>query len=160
MRLRPRTAFGGFGLSLALALLAPGAVKADSAFGCTDLTGRHAYAAVEGAGGTFFRIDPDLRTFHPFSDETVADMARLSKALRSAGTTLVFAPLPGKALAMPGALPEAARDLGFDPDLAATVYLDDIRALREAGVPAVDVRGALRAGDSRGGDVSSHGFSA
>ena len=119
---------------------------AQSIYGCTDLEGRHAFASVEGDGGVFYRVDPDLRMFHPLSDETVDQLARLSEALASLGTTLVYVPLPTKSLAMPDQLPQKARDFGFDASVATTVYGDAIKRLREKGVAAADVRRALRAG--------------
>lgn len=131
--------------ALSAALLAAPAA-AESPFGCTDLAGGHHLASVEGAGGTFFRISPDLRLIHPFADETVALMATLSDTLAAQGTTLVYVPLPPKSLALPDALPPEARDLGFDATLAATLYDDILRRLDERGVRTVNARTALRAG--------------
>lgn len=131
-------------LAACLALAAPAA--AQSVYGCTDLSGRHAMPSVEGADGVFFRVDPDLMMFHPFAEETADDMAALSQALARRGTTLIYVPLPSKALAMPDHLPQAARDHGYDATLAATVYLDMIAELAGRGVIAVDARRALRTG--------------
>jgi alginate biosynthesis protein AlgX len=128
---------------LTLALVVPGLARAESAYGCTDLAGRHAQAAVEGSGGVFYRLDPDLMMAHPFTDETVSRLADLSAALAARGTRLIYVPLPTKALAMPGALPQAARDHGYDVDLATTVYADLLLRLEAAGVTAVDTRRAL-----------------
>lgn len=131
--------------ALAALLLAPLPALAQSALGCTGLDERHRMASVEGADGTFFAIDPDLHLFHPFSDETADALAALSRALASQGTTLVFVPLPTRSLAMPEALPPAARDLGYDATLGATLYEDALRRLDERGVLALDARRALRA---------------
>ncbi len=124
----------------------PGPAAAQSVHGCTDLDGQHRWASVEGAGGVFYRIDPDLMMVHPFSDDTVAALADLTRALAAQGTQLVYVPLPTKALAMPEGLPPEARDLGYDATLAATLYDDMILRLTAAGVTAVNARAALRGG--------------
>ena len=129
------------GLTVAATLPAAG----QSVYGCNDLAGRHSIPSVEGADGVFYRIDPDLRNFHPFSDEVIAQLADFSGALAALGTTLIYVPLPTKSLAMPDQLPQAAMDLGFDPDLATTVHDEILRRLRESGIHTVDVRAALRA---------------
>jgi len=119
-------------------------VSAQSTYGCTNLAGRHNLPSVEGVNGFFFPIDPDLRLFHSISEQSIAELAVLSDALKEAGTVLIYAPVPTRALAMPGRLPHIARDYGFKPDLAATVYDDTIRRLTRAGVHGVNVRRALR----------------
>ena len=132
--------------SLAAICAAP--VAAQSVYGCSDLEGRHSYASIEGDGGVFYRINPDLRMHHAFSDETVAQLAELSEALASLGTTLIYVPVPTKALAMPDQLTQRSRDFGFDPGLATTTYEDGLRRLREATVQTADIRRALRAAAS------------
>lgn len=132
-------------LAFLLSLAAAAPAAAQSAFGCSDLAGRHAMPAIEGTDGTFFRIDPDLFMFHPFSDQSVADVARLSAALASAGTTLIYVPLPPKSLVEPESLPSLATDLGFDPAIAITVFDDIIHRLVRADVLAVNLRVPLRA---------------
>lgn len=133
----------GLALALILGLLAAPAV-AQSVYGCTDLASRIAIPSVEGANGVFYRIDPDLQMFHAFADETVADLAELSQVLAASGTTLIYLPVPTKALAMPDQLPQAARDLGFDLPIATTVYDDILRRLADAGVLSANLRSALR----------------
>ena len=130
----------------AVALAISGAAQAQSTFGCQDLDGFHSLPSLEGAEGYFFRVEPELRNFFPMSDETVDDMARLSQELAQSGTTLVYLPIPPKALVMTGHLPPRAYDYGFDPQLAATVYDDMIKRLTEAGVIVADPRRALVAG--------------
>lgn len=132
-------------LLASLACLA-GPAAAQSLYGCTDLAGRHAFASVEGAEGVFYQVHPDLEMDHAISAESAEDLGRLSEALASLGTTLVYVPLPTKALAMPQHLPQAARDLGFDPVMAATVQAESLERLEARGVRAVDARRALRAG--------------
>ncbi|RVT85739.1 hypothetical protein DXV76_08300 [Rhodobacteraceae bacterium CCMM004] len=127
----------------ALAAWAAGPAAAQSVYGCADLAGQHHTPAIEGREGTFFRIAPDLHMHHPFSDPTILKLAELSQALALQGTTLVYMPVPTKALAMPGHLPGVAVDFGYDADLAATVYTEGLRKLREAGVVAVDARRAM-----------------
>ena len=131
-------------LIAALSLAAPAA--AQSVHGCSDLGGTGRWASVEGAGAMFYRINPDLMMAQPFSDETVAGLAQLSRALAAQGTRLIYVPLPSKSLALPEALPPEARDLGYDAALAATLYDDMLARLAAAGVTAVNARAALRGG--------------
>lgn len=117
---------------------------AQSVYGCSNLTGRISMPSVEGSHGVFYRIDPDLHMFHPFSDESIDLLVELSRALAAQGTTLIYLPLPTKSLAMPDQLPQAARDLGFDLTIATTVHDEIFRRLSEAGVQSVNLRTALR----------------
>lgn len=132
-------------LALLLGLAAAPAAAQSSSYGCTELTGLTGLPSVEGSGGVFYRIDPDLKMFHGLSDDSVADLARLSQTLAAFGTTLIYVPLPTKSLVLPDALPQEARDFGFDPALAATVYGETLKRLWAAGVPATDARRALHA---------------
>ena len=128
-----------------LAMLSGTAALAQSAYGCTNLAGRHNMPAIEGKDGNFFRIDPELHMFHSISDQSVDQLARLSAALREFGTTLIYAPVPTRALAMPDKLPHVALDYGYEAALAATVYDDTIRRLNRALVTNVNLRSALLA---------------
>lgn len=132
------------GAAAAAALLMAGApALAESAYGCGDLGGRWHLASVEGRDGTFFRILPDLAMSHPLTDDSVAALADLSDVLAANGTRLVYVPLPTRAMALPGALPAEAADLGHDAALAASLYDDLITRLGERGIAAVDARAAL-----------------
>ncbi len=131
-------------IAMGFALLSGTQALAQSAYGCTNLAGSHNMPSVEGNSGVFFRIDPDLHMFHSISDQSVARLAKLSAALKAAGTTLIYVPVPTRALAMPDKLPHMALDYGFQVDLAATVYDDTIRRLIRAQVLAVNLRSALR----------------
>ena len=132
--------------ALALLLLLAAPATAQSAYGCAGLDGRGGFGAVEGEGA-FFRLDPDLLLGHALPEGSADGLARLSEALAGQGTTLIVVPLPTKAMAMPGALPALARDLGYDPGLAATVYGEWLDRLAERGVAAVDARTALLSGE-------------
>ena len=127
---------------LAALLALPAA--AQSVYGCSNLSGRVSMPSVEGPHGVFYRIDPDLHMFHPFSDESIAQLAELSQALAAQGTTLIYLPLPTKSMAMPDQLPQIARDLGFDLTIATTVHDEMIRRLSEGGVLTVNLRSRLR----------------
>ncbi|QBF30869.1 hypothetical protein [Thalassococcus sp. S3] len=116
---------------------------AQSAFGCSQLSSRAHLPVVEGTGGVFFRVQPDLQMFHGLSDQSVAQVSALSAALKELGTTLIYLPVPTKSLAMPDNLTAETEDFGFDPHIATTVYLDTLRRLQEQGVVAVDARQAL-----------------
>lgn len=133
-------------LALLLAMTAPAA--AQSTFGCEGVETDQHFAAVEGAGGTFFRLEPDLRMWHAVEDQTVARLARLSETLAANGTTLVYVPLPLRSLAMPDRLPLGISDYGFDPVMAATVHDLAEDRLRAAGVIVPRIRTALRLGSA------------
>lgn len=133
------------------AALLTSAAAADSAFGCRDLMHSKMMPSVEGDAGQFYRIDPDLVADHRMPDTVVSGLARLSRALADRGTTLIYVPLPTKALAMPEFLPPEARVLGYDPDIGATLYDGTVQALRSAGVMTLDARAALRR--TRAGDM-------
>ncbi|TNF21588.1 MAG: hypothetical protein EP318_06450 [Rhodobacteraceae bacterium] len=117
---------------------------AASVYGCRGLADGGFMASVEGREGVFFRVAPDLMNSHPMTQETVEDLARLSRALAEKGTALIFAPVPTKALALPRFLPPEAADFGFDPSLATTDFLDALARLQAAGVRAVDLRAGMR----------------
>lgn len=132
-------------LAIALTLLAVpvAAQQAPSAYGCHGLHEDADLATIEGRDGVFYRMASDMRMDRPFSDATVADMAALSRALASRGTTLIYAPIPTKSVAMPAWLPDRAADLGFDLDVATQVQVDILERLEAAGVLTVDLRAAL-----------------
>jgi alginate biosynthesis protein AlgX len=132
-------------MSAVLTLMCPTLGQAQSAYSCTGLDSQQKTAAIEGSDGIFYRVEPDMRMFNPFSDETADQMAALSKALAALGTTLIYVPVPTKSLAMPGQLPQLARDYGFDVNIATTVYLESIKKLQKRSVLAVDARLALQA---------------
>ncbi|MGR3502278.1 alginate O-acetyltransferase AlgX-related protein [Pseudaestuariivita sp.] len=117
--------------------------EAQSMYGCTNLDDGSFSSAFEGVGGVFYSITPDLDSHHNISEKSVAQVARLAAALQAQGTTLVYVPVPTKALGWPDKLGPVALDYGFDIDLATTVYDDAVRRLREAGVVTVDARNAL-----------------
>lgn len=137
-----RAAIRAAGFAVA-AMLPAGAAHSESAFGCHDLMRSGAIASLEGAGGQFFRFDPDLHADHRLADAVVRQLGELSAALDSRGTRLIFVPVPTKALVMPDLLPPAARGLGYDPDVAAAIYFGMLEDLGAAGVTAVDARRAL-----------------
>ncbi len=134
-------------LLLAAALLVPAAgagAQVRSAYGCEGLATAPQVASVEGRDGVFYPLIPDLQMTHPFTDESVADLARLSRALEATGTRLVYVPVPTKSLGMPQYLPAEAADYGYDPEVAATVYENMIARLQGAGVTTVNLRRAFR----------------
>jgi alginate biosynthesis protein AlgX len=85
--------------------------------------------------------------FHPLTEESADAIAALSVALAGRGTTLVYAPLPTKSLALPERLPQAAFDYGLNPDLAATFYDLLLDRLRSRDIATADLRRAMRAQD-------------
>lgn len=133
-------ALAGLGLSLSAT-----DARALSSFGCTGLEESSELPTIEGQDGVFFRINADLRMNHPFSNETVAQIAELSRALEANGTTLIFVPIPTKSVTMPEHLPKDAALYGFDLGIATEVHNDILRRLTAAGVLTVDARAAMMA---------------
>lgn len=115
-----------------------------SQYGCSQYEFGTSLPAVEGKDGVFYRTFADLRMQHPMDNRVVAQMERLAKALKAQGTTLVFAGIPPKSLAMPELLPERAADYGFERDVAEAVYTDIIDRLSARGILAPDIMTALR----------------
>jgi len=133
----------GLVIAIGTGLVAAGQGLAQSAYGCDDLARLGDMPVVEGRGGVFYRVHPDMHNFYSFSDETVERVGELSDTLAALGTRLVYVPVPTKSLAMPAFLTPEADDFGFDPDMATTVYLDILKRLEQRGVAAVDVRKAM-----------------
>lgn len=134
------------GLCALLALsAAPALADSHSAFGCNRLEEAAPTPYIEGQDGVFFRLTLDLRLRHPLTEGSVELMARLSEALATKGTTLIYLPLPSKGLAMPGFLPEEAEAFGYSHDIAVEGYFDTLARLREAGVTTVDALSPLLA---------------
>lgn len=129
--------------ALLLATATP-ATAQDSAFGCTGVEFNPTLPAVEGKDGVFYRTMSDFRLQHPMRGEVMVLMERLAAALAENGTTLVYATIPAKSLAMPQFLPDRADDYGYDQAIAETVYDDIITRLTQAGVTAPDIRRALQ----------------
>ena len=127
-----------------LALAAPALAETPSAFGCTGLETDKELPTIEGRDGVFYRIHADLRLHHSFSDQVVADMAALSRALAERGTTLIYVPIPTKSVVLPDLLPDEARLYGFDLDIASWTHDQVIERLQEAGVLTVDARSAMK----------------
>ncbi|MFV2054411.1 alginate O-acetyltransferase AlgX-related protein [Aliiroseovarius sp. YM-037] len=121
----------------------PETAKSQSNLGCRDLLGGR-FPAIEGTGGMFFRVEPDMLMYNRLSDEMVDQIGDLAKALSANGTTLVLLPMPTKALVMSERLGPDAAQFGYDPSLAATIYADTLARLDAAGVTLIDVRAVLR----------------
>jgi alginate biosynthesis protein AlgX len=129
-----------------LTFAAPFAADAQepSAYGCTGLEFSTALPTIEGRDGVFYRTFADLRLQHPMDDRVVGMLGRLAGALSDHGTTLVFATIPSKSVAMPQFLPAHAADYGFDVTQAEQIYGDIITRLNDAGVVAPDILSALQ----------------
>lgn len=114
-----------------------------SAYGCSGLEMASALPSVEGVNGVFYRVLADLRLRHPMEDAAIAQIAALSDALATAGTTLVYVAVPTKSQAMPEFLPSSASDYGFDSATATLVYDDILARLSAQGVLSPDILTAL-----------------
>lgn len=114
-----------------------------SNFGCSGLEQLQDLPSLEGRDGVIFRINADLRMYHPFSNETVKAMGQLSRALAARGTTLIYVPIPTKSVTMPEYLPPEAALYGFDLEIATWVHKDILDRLTAEGVQTVDAREAM-----------------
>jgi alginate biosynthesis protein AlgX len=121
------------------------AAEIPSAYECKNLEKASEIQLLEGREGMFFRVIPDIKMYHPFTDATIADLARLSRVLKSKGTTLIYVPVPTKSMVLPDLLPERAKLFGFDPTMANSIYNDVIQRLEAKGVAAVDIATPMRA---------------
>lgn len=139
------------GLLGAAAFVTAAQATAQSAYGCRNLASSASLPAVEGAGGQFFRIDPDMMMDHRLSEQSLSQLKTLSTALAASGTQLLYLPMPTKSLVLPQALPPMAAHLGFDPVVAASVYAETLDRLDAAGIAYVDVRQTLRQAHAAGG---------
>lgn len=129
---------------LCAAVMLAGAAQAQSAYGCRNLETHAALPAVEGAQGTFFSMLPEMQSHHALTDETIARMAGLSKALQGRGTTLILLPVPTRAQVLSHLLPPMARHVGYNADISTTVHQEMIRRMMVAGLNVADVRQPLR----------------
>jgi len=116
-------------------------------FGCKFLEQKADPQSIIGQDGFVFRVHTDLRLHHTFTDQTVTNLAHLSKWLKQNGTTLIYAPVPTKSQAMPDYLPQTAKLYGYDDRISSVVYEDIIDRLKAAGVVTVDLMTALRAAE-------------
>lgn len=129
-------------LLLTLCAAAPLAAQS-SEFACSGLMQSGTIPSVEGTQGMFYRTVPDLMMSHEITVQSARDLAHLSDMLAAQGTTLIYVPVPTKALGQPQNLPWAATDLGYDIDIAATVYDADVQRLTELGVQTANARHVL-----------------
>ena len=102
---------------------------------------------MEGESGVFYRIDPDLLSFHSMPDAVIHQVAALSNTLATRGTQLIFVPLPTKALVLPDFLGPDAQRFAYDVDLAATLFESQIVRLEASGINVVNARRALLANE-------------
>ena len=80
-------------------------------------------------------------------DSMIRDIQKLSVALDSRGTKLVYVPVASKGLALPRYLGHDADRFGYDVRLARALYADSIAQLRSVGVTTVDTVQALSSPD-------------
>ena len=121
------------------------ATEVPSAFECNNLEKAGEIQLLEGKDGMFFRVIPDIKMYHPFTDATIDYVARISSALKAKGTTLIYVPVPTKSMILSDMLPEQAKSYGFDPAIANSIYDDVIERLGATGVLAVDIANPMRA---------------
>lgn len=117
-------------------------VAAQSPHGCVGLENLRVRMS-EGLDGMFFRIEPDLMMETRLSDGMIQEIARLSDALRSRGTTLVYLPVPTKGLVHADKIGPDAIRYGYDARLARALFSDTVVKLRSSEVVTVDSVAAL-----------------
>lgn len=133
------------GLFASAAVLCSGQALAQSAYDCRRLETHAARPSVEGKGGTFFAIEPELQAHHGLADETVALLSSLNSALEARGTTLVLLPIPTRAQVLSHQLPVMAAYLGYDAALSTAVHIDMVGRLTAVGIAVADPLTDLRA---------------
>ncbi|TLP68014.1 hypothetical protein FEE96_05710 [Parasedimentitalea maritima] len=129
--------------ALLLSLFGAPLAAQSSEYACSGLMNSGTSPSVEGSQGMFYSVSPDLMMSHEITEEIAQDLAELSDILAAQGTTLIYLATPTKALGQPQNLPWAAVDLGYDIDIAATVYDENIQRLNHYGVAAPNVRHIL-----------------
>jgi alginate biosynthesis protein AlgX len=134
--------------AIVAALCGPAAQAEPNAYGCSALDTASALPSVQGLDGVFYRVLADLRMRHPMQDAVMTQMAALSAALETNGTTLIYVTVPTKSQAMPQFLPPIAHDYAFDSATATLVYDDIIDRLTAHGVLAPNILEALAAAPS------------
>lgn len=137
-------------VSPVLSGLAQGAgAQSVSSFGCAGLQGADV-PAIEGTGGTFYRVQSDLRLRQPIEGAVIARIAALSRALAMGGTTLIYVAVPTKAQSQPADLPAAAAaQYRYDTDLAAQNFADVLAEFAQHQVLAPDLVAAFTAPDAQ-----------
>lgn len=126
------------GIVAMMALMGASAGNAASAYGCRTLETHAALPAVEGEGGVFFAIRPELQAFHGLHDETIVLLSDLNTALAARGTTLVMLPVPTRAQVLSDQLPQMASHLGYNVPASVAVYEDTLLRLKRAGITVAD----------------------
>jgi alginate biosynthesis protein AlgX len=124
----------------------PLGAQSESSFGCSALQSA-GVAAVEGEGGTFYRVQSDLRLRQPIEPQVIAQIASLSQKLAAGGTTLIYVPVPTKAQAMPNLLPSAVANLRYESETAALIYTDVLGEFARQGVLTPDLVAAFAGAD-------------
>jgi alginate biosynthesis protein AlgX len=121
------------------------AAHSQTAYACNGLETQADLPVVEGHGGTFFAIRPELQAHNALGEETIVLLSDLHNALEAHGTKLVLLPVPTRAQVLIDQLPAMAGHLGFDVDASTAVHMDMIRRLRKAGLTVADPLSDLRA---------------
>ncbi|AQS48589.1 MULTISPECIES: hypothetical protein [Thioclava] len=134
-------------LALAAGLLAAGTGSAlaqqKSAYDCHGLATADNLPVLEGSDGFFYRLNLNMRTYHPLSAAAAKTVGTLSRVLAERGTKLIYVPIPTKSLAMPEHLPPEAADYGYDKALAQAGYKAFLSRLADANVTAIDTVAAM-----------------
>lgn len=134
-----------FAATLLVSTAGRAAAQEDSVYDCRNLETSAELPVLEGMNGVFYRLNLNLRTFHPLSEAAAQSVGELSRALAERGTHLIYVPVPTKSLAMPQFLPAHVAEYGFDAELAQNSYLDFLSKLEEAGVTTVDTVAHMQA---------------
>jgi hypothetical protein len=131
-------------LSLLLAT-AGGAVAGELAYPCEDISERaklsgFGISVYQGDDGWFFRSN-ELGHPYPMSDRSELFLQRLDAVLKLHGVRLVLMPLPSKSMLAPShaVVAAAAENIIYDPAYSRAGFETRLAALRDLGLPVVDV---------------------
>ncbi len=101
----------------------------------------------QGKDGWFFRYGSDLSDTQVISPDAVSKMAKVNQILAKRGTKLIYLPVPTRGVFGQNFLPAAVvNGVVYDPVLAIKSHISHVEAMRAAGITAVDLASALKAG--------------
>lgn len=125
-------------------LLPPAALAANALYQCPYIDSeKHQllYEMSQGKDGWFFRENTDFKEDFFLSDETARYLSRMKEALAARGTSLVFVPLPVRAMVADTYLLDSEEvQKNFDTKRAHRAYAQYVADLRQkAGLTVVDV---------------------
>jgi alginate biosynthesis protein AlgX len=133
---------------------APGAVTEGTRYRCPDIaeaapaTAFFDRAVYQGDDGWFFRMDSDVNDFMMQAPQVVSMVGRLAETLKARGVSLVYLPIPTRAMTDADRLPAGIDDgIVYDGYLASEQFKALVSRLRKTGVVTVDLLSTVEAAE-------------